>query len=107
MSRRHCDPLGDTRRPHWLTVSDLHRNVIESQAVAPGADLRAVLRDALAAQALEGWKPENDGGYGFVFVARGTERRLVNLTPADPSSHCTGLGHSFLAGKGATNQSVA
>jgi hypothetical protein len=50
--------------------------------------------------AAEGWQAENDGAYRFVFVAKGAERRQVNLTPADPSG-CGGSGHAFLAGRGA------
>jgi hypothetical protein len=60
---------------------------------------------ALAAQAADGWQSESDGGYGFVFVARGTERRLVNLAPADPAD-CPGPGHAFLAGDGVINHLV-
>jgi hypothetical protein len=97
MPRRRCDPLAETRRPHWLTVSDLHRKLISSAAIASGADLRAAMQTALALCATEGWQPENDGAYGFVFIARGSERRLVNLTPADPSNG-VGAGHAFLAG---------
>ena len=100
MTRRPCDPLADTRRPHWLTVSDLHRNLIACQSLPAGADLRAVMRAALADGAAEGWQAESDSAYGFVFIARGAERRLVNLTAADPAG-CPGAGHAFLAGTGA------
>ena len=99
MSRRRLDPLTDNGRPHWLTVADLHRNLITCEALPAGADLRGVLRDKLAQCAAEGWQAENDGAYGFVFVAKGTERRLVNLTPADPAGWA-GPGHAFLAGRG-------
>jgi hypothetical protein len=92
MRRHRCDPLADTRRPHWLTVADLHRNLISCKALPAGADLREVLRAALTQCAAEGWHGENDGAYGFVFIVRGSERRLINLTPEDPS-HCAGAGH--------------
>jgi hypothetical protein len=97
MRRHHFDPLADTRRPHWLTVSDLHRNLIACEALPAGADLREVLRETLTQCEAKGWQAENDGAYGFAFIARGSERRLVNLTPADPSA-CAGSGHAFLAG---------
>lgn len=100
MRRRVSDPLTDTRRPHWLTVSDLHRNLITSQALPAGTDLREILRDTLTRWVAEGWQAENNGAYGFVFIARSAERRLVNLTPANPSD-CSGAGHAFLAGAGA------
>ena len=96
MPRQRCDPLAEFHRPHWLTVSDLHRNLITCEGVPAGSNLRTVLSEAMAAQAADGWQPENDGAYGFVFIARGAERRLVNLSPADPAS-CGGPGHGFLA----------
>jgi hypothetical protein len=102
MARHRFDPLADTRCPHWLTVSDLHRNLITCEALVAGADLREALQAALTRYTAEGWLPENDGAYGFVFIARGAERRLVNLTPADPSD-CAGPGHSVLAGRSVIN----
>jgi hypothetical protein len=32
----------------------------------------------------EGWQPEGSAEYGFVFVRRAGERRLVSLTERDP-----------------------
>ena len=93
MARHRCDPLADTRQPHWLAVSDLHRNLITCKALPAGVDLREVLQMALDQCAAEGWQAENDGAYGFAFVSRGSERRLVNLIPADPSD-CAGQGHA-------------
>jgi hypothetical protein len=84
MRRNRCDPLADTHRPHWLVISDMHRNQIVCQALPRGVDLRGALREKLAQWAAEGWRAESDGAYGFAFIARGTERRLVNLTPRDP-----------------------
>jgi hypothetical protein len=105
MPRRRCQPLADTRRPHWLTVSDLHRKLISSEAIATGTDLRAAMQVALALYASEGWRADSDGAYGFTFIANGSERRLVNLTPVDPTAS-VGPGHAFLAGKGTISQSV-
>jgi hypothetical protein len=59
-----------------------------------------VIEQALARFATEGWRAEGNGAYGFTFIARGLERRLVNLTPANPAE-CNGVGHAFLAGQGA------
>ena len=91
MRRHRCDPLSDTSRPHWLTICDLHRNLISCEALPSGMDLREALRAALTQCATEGWQSESDGAYGFVFIARGTGRRLINLTPADRSD-CAGPG---------------
>jgi hypothetical protein len=32
----------------------------------------------------DGWQAEGSAKYGFVFVRRGTERRLLTLTERDP-----------------------
>lgn len=95
MARRRFDPLADTRRPHWLTISDSHLKLLTSEALPAGMNLRAVLRAALTHYAAQGWQAESDGAYGFTFIARGSERRLVNITPADPSQ-CQGRGHATL-----------
>jgi len=34
--------------------------------------------------ASEGWEPEGDALYGFVFIRRLGERRMLMLTPRDP-----------------------
>jgi hypothetical protein len=41
MARHRLDPLADTRRPHWLTVSDQHLNLINCQALDLGVDFRS------------------------------------------------------------------
>jgi hypothetical protein len=104
--RRKCDPLSATQRLHWLTVCDLHRNLISCEALESGADLRVVLKRAVADLENEGWRAENDGSFGFVFIARGSDRRLLNLTPAHPAG-CFGAGHAFLAGGGVVHETAA
>jgi len=106
MSRHRLSPLTDTRRPHCLTVSDMHGIRITSEAIPAGVDLREALRAALRQLAEEGWRAESDGAYGFVFVAKKGERRLVNLTPAN-TSRSFGAGHAFLAGRGVVTPPLA
>ena len=104
MPRRRCDPLADKVRPHWLIVADLERNMISCDALPAGTNLRRAMRSALDRLATEGWQAESDGAYGFTFIAHGQERRLVNLTPADPTSN-RGAGYAFLAGTSADARS--
>lgn len=98
MPRHHNDPLADTSRPHWLTLSDMHGTRVACETLPIGVDLREALRSALSQCALEGWQAESDGSYGFVFIAKGAERRLLNVTPANPFESF-GAGHAFLAGR--------
>ena len=95
MSTRCCDPLSENHRPHWLVVSDIHRNLLSSTSLPGGSDLRATLREVLLTYASNGWQAEGNGAYGFVFLARGSERRMVNLTPMDPAC-LGGRGHGSL-----------
>ena len=101
MPRHRFNPMADTRSPHWVVVSDMQQNLIACEALPAGADLREALQVVLTICAAEGWRAETDGAYGFTFIYRGTERRLVNLTPANPADNA-GQGHAFLAGHGAT-----
>jgi hypothetical protein len=60
-SRRSTnDPLANCDQPRWLVASTMHHAVIDSREIPPGADLRAVMRDAQAAMVADGWQPEND-----------------------------------------------
>ena len=66
-------------------------------------DLREILQLALEQCAADGRRAETNGAYGFAFVGKDSERRLVNLTPADPLV-CTGSGHAFLTGPSVVGQ---
>jgi hypothetical protein len=39
---------------------------------------------AIERLAADGWQPEDQPRFGFVFIRRGDERRLLSLTPRDP-----------------------
>ncbi len=78
----------------------MHRNLIACEALPAGVDLRQTLAAALVCCAADGWHAENEGAHGFAFIAKGLERRLVNLTPADPADGA-GPGHACLAGRSA------
>jgi len=100
-SRHDYNPLYPVAgRPHWLAISDLHRNLIDCTPVPAGANLAEVMATTIARLAAEGWRAESDGRHGFVFVqAVDGARRLVNLTSVDPqagygdgSGHPAGLG---------------
>lgn len=99
MPRHRHDPLTPSAHPHWLVVSESHGHQISIDALPAWADLRHALQVALTTCAQEGWRVDSDGAHGFVFIAKGAERRLLNLTPADPAANF-GQGHSVLAGFG-------
>jgi hypothetical protein len=70
--------------PRYIVVYGLQWQIIESQRIEPHADLFAAMTSAMQRLATEGWEAEGDALYGFVFIRRQGERRLLTLTPRDP-----------------------
>jgi hypothetical protein len=67
-----------------VVVWDLHWHVLDCQRLEPAADLSGAMAAAIERLAGDGWQVEATPEYGFVFVRRETERRLLMLTPRDP-----------------------
>ena len=65
---------------------DLHWHVFDVERLEPAADLSGAMAAAIERLEGDGWRPEATPEYGFVFVRREGERRLLALTPRDPSS---------------------
>ncbi|MEP6885390.1 MAG: hypothetical protein ABJC66_11625 [Gammaproteobacteria bacterium] len=72
--------------PHYVVVWDLQWQIIECRRLDGGCDLRGQLADKLAQLVRDGWWPESGAQFGFAFVTRADERRLVTITARDPHS---------------------
>jgi hypothetical protein len=59
---------------------------MECIRLPPGADLRSAMTAAIERLRGEAWEAEGAPEYGFVFLRRGTDRRLLMLTSRDPES---------------------
>lgn len=70
--------------PRFIVLWDLQWQVIDSRCIEPHADLLSVMTSTLQQLASKGWQAEGDALYGFVFIRRLGERRLLMLTPRDP-----------------------
>jgi hypothetical protein len=70
--------------PRWVAVFGLQWQVIERQRVDPATDLCGAMTAAIERQAADGWRIEADPRFGFAFIRRAGERRLLMLTPRDP-----------------------
>jgi hypothetical protein len=70
--------------PRWVVVFGLQWQILECQRLDPGADLYGAMTAAIARLAAEGWEPEAEPRFGFTFIQRASERRLLMLTPRDP-----------------------
>jgi hypothetical protein len=70
----------------FVVVWDLQWHVIESKRLEPAADLSGTMAVTIERLEGEGWRPEGTAEYGFVFIQRGADRRLLMLTARDPHS---------------------
>jgi hypothetical protein len=67
-----------------VAVFGLQWQVIESHRLEPGADLLGAMTTTIERLAVEGWCAESEPRFGFVFITKESERRLLMLTPKDP-----------------------
>ena len=70
--------------PRWVAVFGLQWQVIESQRLEPASDLHGAMTATIERLAADGWQIEADPRFGFAFIRRDGERRLLMLTPRDP-----------------------
>jgi hypothetical protein len=75
------DKSGTSR---YIVVWSLQWQVIDCRRIAPHHDLAAAMTEALHQLAAQGWQAEGDTPYGFAFIRRQGERRLLMLTARDP-----------------------
>ena len=86
MARYRFIAYGKATTPRYLVVWDLAWELIDCRSLPPASDLGAAMTAAIARLAGDGWEPEGETDYGFVFIRRGRERRLLMLTPRDPNN---------------------
>jgi hypothetical protein len=86
MARYRFTAYQNDTQPRYLVIWDLQWQVLDSQRLEPATDLCGAMAAAIERLAGDGWQAEGSGEYGFVFVRREGERRLVMLTPRDPYS---------------------
>jgi hypothetical protein len=70
--------------PRYVVIWDLQWALIECQRLEPAADLSGAMTATIDRLSGDGWQAEATDEYGFVFIRRGAERRLLMLTPRNP-----------------------
>jgi hypothetical protein len=70
--------------PRYIVVWSLQWQIIDCQRIEPHCDLSAAMARTLHQLETQGWAPEGDIPYGFAFIRRQGERRLLMLTSRDP-----------------------
>ena len=84
MARYHHNVYEKSKTPHWVVVFGLQWQVIESHRLEAGADLFGAMTTTIERLAVEGWRTEDEPRFGFVFIRKQGDRRLLMLTPKDP-----------------------
>lgn len=84
MGRYRLSAYTPATSARFIVLWDLEWRLIDARRLAPLSDLRAAMAARFEQLAGEGWQAEGGADYGFVFVCRGAERRLLTLTPMDP-----------------------
>src|SRR5258708_5359191 len=84
MARYTFPAYNNASTPRYVVVWDIHWHVMACQRLEPATDLYGAMADAIDRLAAEGWQAEGSAEYGFVFIRRETERRLLALTERDP-----------------------
>lgn len=96
MVRRNVhDPLEPTKEPRWYTVRNMHGALLESRLLPAGGDLKRAFVVAMLDWIDAGWNiGEFSSRGGVFFCTRGTERRMISITPAAPGDlHRYGASH--------------
>ena len=70
--------------PRYVVLWDLQWQVIDCQRLEPATDLSGPMAATIERLAADGWQAEGTAEYGFVFICREGERRLLTLTERDP-----------------------
>ena len=84
MGRVRRNLFGASSAQHYVVTWDLQWQIIDVARPPRGADLRDALTNAVVRLEHEGWRRELDAEFGFTFVSRAGERRLVMITARDP-----------------------
>ena len=82
---RYCHQVYATAKTsRFCVVFNLQWQVIESVKLEPAVDLAGAMTAAIERQTRAGWQTEGSPQFGFVFLRRDGERRLLILTERDP-----------------------
>jgi hypothetical protein len=73
-------------QPRYVVLWDMFWRLLECQRLEPAADLSGAMAAAIERLEADGWQAEGSAEYGFVFIRRAGDRRLLALTPRDPYS---------------------
>jgi hypothetical protein len=86
MARYRFTAYQNDSQPRYIVVFGPQREIIDCQRLDPAADLSGAMAATIERLAADGWQAEGGIEYGFVFIRRADERRLLSITARDPYS---------------------
>ena len=95
MSRYRDHVYANDSQPRWVVVFGLQWQVIESQQLEAAADLCGAMTAGIERLGTDGWQIEAEPRFGFTFIRREGDRRLLMLTPRDPHDTSAQSFNSF------------
>ena len=85
MTRYHHSVYANSKTARYLVIFDLQWKIIDCQRLEPLTDLKPAMTVTIERLNKEGWIPEGEPGFGFLFLNRDESRRLLILTERDPA----------------------
>ena len=84
MACYHHNVYAKSKGARYLVVFDLKWKIVECQRLEPLTDLDHAMTATIERLSEEGWIPEGESRFGFLFLNRNDTRRLLILTERDP-----------------------
>src|SRR5258708_21419579 len=84
MTRHRNEVYTTAKTSRYCVIFDLQWQVIDSLKLEARTDLSAAMAAVIERQMSLGWQTEGSHEFGFVFLRRAGERRLLILTERDP-----------------------
>lgn len=85
MGRYRFTAYENDARPRYIVVWGLQWQIIDCRRLEPCSDVHVAMTEAIEQLPGEGWQAEGNADYGFVFIQRAGDRRLLMLTERDPA----------------------
>jgi hypothetical protein len=83
MARYTFPAFNKAPTPRYVVLWDMHWHLLDCQRLEPAADLSGAMAATIERLAGEEWQAEGSADYGFVFIRREGERRLLMLAERD------------------------
>jgi hypothetical protein len=84
MGRARHNVFAQSNSQRYVVIWDPQWRIIDCLRPSPGSDPRAAFAEAIARLERDGWAAQSGAEFGFTFLTRADERRLVTLTGRDP-----------------------